>query len=331
MTVTVLDDGGGTVTFNRTSPDTLSVFNGATNSDGATSFTLTNGQYVTLNQAASGIWEARVTASGGNGLPSAQIGDTIRYNVNGDSVWDAVNFTAKSTLINWDIGGGSMFISGAHQQGIVAAGTASNVYPTLIDGGGVTYTSSASASTNTIIGLEQGTGGNYGTYGLASFYRWTMRFAAVSTANVRYWMGLGVFFNGGTGGNTVGNGAPAISSAAYATNTPNKSTVGFRYSAGTDTAWQACAVTAGSSVGTQTCTSTGVALDTNPHFFEMTTTGTVVTYFIDHTLVATVSTNVPPIALTCCETQAVTFWTGDNQNTANAVAATHYWMAISEK
>jgi hypothetical protein len=76
MTVTVLDDGGGTVTFNRTSPDTLSVFNGSTNTDGASSFTLTNGQYVTLNQAASGIWEARIT-TGGSGGPGTGAADFL--------------------------------------------------------------------------------------------------------------------------------------------------------------------------------------------------------------------------------------------------------------
>jgi hypothetical protein len=64
FTTTVIDDGAGSLVFSRTSPDTFSVYTGSTATDGATSFTLTNGQYATLNQAASGIWEVRITASG---------------------------------------------------------------------------------------------------------------------------------------------------------------------------------------------------------------------------------------------------------------------------
>jgi hypothetical protein len=67
----LMDDGAGTVTVNRSSPDTFSTFNGSTNTDGATSFTITNGQYASFNQGASGIWEVRISpsGSGGSGLP----------------------------------------------------------------------------------------------------------------------------------------------------------------------------------------------------------------------------------------------------------------------
>jgi hypothetical protein len=65
-----MDDGAGTLTFTRTSPDTFSIFNGTTNTDGATSFTLSNGQFATLNQAASGIWEVRITVQA-SGVPFA--------------------------------------------------------------------------------------------------------------------------------------------------------------------------------------------------------------------------------------------------------------------
>ena len=64
LVTTVLDDGAGSLVFSRTSPDTFSVFTGSAATDGATSFTLINGQYATLTQGASGIWEVRVTASG---------------------------------------------------------------------------------------------------------------------------------------------------------------------------------------------------------------------------------------------------------------------------
>ena len=58
------DDGAGSITVSRTSPDTFSVFNGGTNTDGATSFALANGQYASVNQGASGIWEVRISPAG---------------------------------------------------------------------------------------------------------------------------------------------------------------------------------------------------------------------------------------------------------------------------
>jgi uncharacterized cupin superfamily protein len=66
----ILDDGAGTVTVNRTSPDTFSIFNGLTNTDGATSFTLTNGQTAVLNQGATGIWEVRINQLANLGTPT---------------------------------------------------------------------------------------------------------------------------------------------------------------------------------------------------------------------------------------------------------------------
>jgi uncharacterized cupin superfamily protein len=56
----LFDDGAGTVTVSASSPDTFSVFNGSSNVDGATSFTLTNGQSAVLSQGASGLWEVRI-------------------------------------------------------------------------------------------------------------------------------------------------------------------------------------------------------------------------------------------------------------------------------
>jgi hypothetical protein len=65
FTTTLLNDGAGSVTVSASGSDTFSVFNGITNTDSATSFTLTNGQYATLTQGASGIWEIRITAASG--------------------------------------------------------------------------------------------------------------------------------------------------------------------------------------------------------------------------------------------------------------------------
>lgn len=258
----------------------------------------------------------------GNPLPSAQIGDIARYNVNGDSSWDSANAAGRIGVVFFDAGTGILGDIGSGNTP-TALGSISLVNPTYSDSAGGSYASTSSASTNTVIGASWQANGNYGAFGIGSFYRWSFRFAAGQTTNARYWMGLGVFFVGGTGN----NGANLTGSTAYATDTPTKSTVGFRYSATTDTTWQAVAVTAG---GSLTTVSTVVAIDTNPHTFEMTTTGTVVTYFIDHNQVAQISTNVPS-GLLGGNSFAEMFWTGDNKNTANAVSGTHYWMALSPK
>lgn len=333
MAVILENDNAGPLTVNATSPDLIRVLNGSSSTGPvATSFTFQNGQWVSLNQSKTGLWTARINTGNIPTNPAAlcpataQPGDICRFNVNGDSLWDAVNATLRTTLISWDIGTGEPFVSGAHTQGTFSVyNNIVSVLPTTTYGSGAVFSSAATASTSTI-GTEQGSGGNFGTYSISTFYRWTFQFAAGQTTNVRYWMGLGTFYNGGTGA----NGAATVGSTAYATNTPNKSTTGFRYSAGTDTTWQACAVTATVTVGAMTCQPTGVSIDTNPHLFEMTTSGgTTVYYFIDHALVATVSSNVQPPG--SYNALAETFWTADNQNTANAVSGTFYWIGVAEK
>lgn len=57
----LLDDGAGTVTVSATSPDTLSIFNGSSNIDSQTSFTMANGNFATVMQGASGLWEVAIT------------------------------------------------------------------------------------------------------------------------------------------------------------------------------------------------------------------------------------------------------------------------------
>ena len=70
MAFTLIDDNAGTLTVNRGGTDTFSVFTGSTATDGATSFTLSNGQYATLNNGAGGVWEVRIV-SGGAGANTA--------------------------------------------------------------------------------------------------------------------------------------------------------------------------------------------------------------------------------------------------------------------
>lgn len=59
----VLNDGAGTLTFNRTTTAVFNIANGATNSDGQTSFTLTSGQFATINSPDNATWTVRVTCA----------------------------------------------------------------------------------------------------------------------------------------------------------------------------------------------------------------------------------------------------------------------------
>lgn len=71
FSIAFVDDGAGTVTFNRGGADTISTFTGSANADGAASFTITNGQYVSLTNGASTVWEARITTGGGSSVAIA--------------------------------------------------------------------------------------------------------------------------------------------------------------------------------------------------------------------------------------------------------------------
>ncbi len=255
---------------------------------------------------------------------SPQIGDTIRYNVNGDSAWDAVSAAPKQVTTYFDFGSGTFSTYGASNDlaTILPSSGFTLINPTYADGGAAALIGDGSASTSTVIGMDQGTGASYGDYGIGSWYRWTHRFLVYNLSG-RYWQGLAVYFSGGTGG----NGAAILGTTSFAINTPTRSMVGFRFAGGTDTDWMACAYTAG---GSGQCTSTGVAADTNPHTFEMTTTGTSVNFFIDHVLTNTVTANVPS-GLLGGNSMAAMFWTGDDENTAFVVEAYEYYMSLSLK
>jgi hypothetical protein len=260
-----------------------------------------------------------------NGFPaSPQVGDIVRYNVNGDTAWDAVNYAQNVSGI-YAVWGGAPIATGPMVTGLATLGSGSNVNPTATAGAGHTSTSAATASTSTVIGDTTGQNGNNSVTGMLAFYKWSFKFAAGNTTNVRYWMGLGSFNSSGTGNNTLA----ILGSTAYANDTPNKTTLGFRFSSTTDTVWQAVAAVAG---GSQTISSTGVAIDTNPHVFEMATniTGTTITYYIDGTLVSTIFTNLPNPAAGA-NSWGNMFWSGDNKNTATAISGTLYSMQISLK
>lgn len=278
------------------------------------------------------VWggSSGVPVIGGGSLGPGNVGDIIRYNVNGDNTWDAVNFAQDAVYLWADVfGSGSSSWYGYGPWGagttiatlfIVAGGGANNgpplTSPYLLSPG-VQVQSGSSASTSTIIAMVGGiVGGNQGNISISSVYKISCRLRIDTLSNIRVWLGWAVFKNGS--GNGV-NGDHIENSVGLANDTPNKTMVAFRYSAGVDTNWQAVCSVAGGSVS-QTIVNTGVTVDTNIHLFEISQdyAGQNIYFYIDQVLVAQINTNIPTGTTSDADSGEI-FWCGDNKNTANQI------------
>jgi hypothetical protein len=267
------------------------------------------------------------TCTGGTFPGSPLVGDILRYNVNGDSAWDAVNYAQIFQGVYPALGGAAVVVVGPLSSGSATQSNAhADVLATATLGPGETYSGTGTASLNTLIGVKTGENGNNSMGPITAFYRYSVRLSLGETTNSRFWIGLGDWTSSGGTGN---NGTAIFGTTAYAADSPNKSTIGFRYSSGTDTNWQAVVATAG---GSQTTVDTGVAADTAVHLFEIApnAAGTSLFFLIDRTVVATISTNIPPVGNGGNSVMTL-FWTGDNKNTNNAISATFYSMQMSLK
>ena len=211
-----------------------------------------------------------------------------------------------------------------------AAGNA--IPPTAFNYAGFQYFSNATASVNTVVGIKTGENGNNSVGGVLSWYRFAIKFAINGTlVNTRYWMGLGCVNTSSTVGH---NNLGILGTTGYASDNPNKTTIGFRYSSGTDTTWKAVVITANGSGGAQTTVDTGVTVDNNVHVFEMATNsdGTLINFLIDHVLVATITSNIPPTVTSNVSDALVTmFWCGDNKNTNTQCNGIFYNMILTIK
>lgn len=278
-----------------------------------------------------GPFTVTLNTTSGTGFPAAQIGDIVRFNVNNDNNWDAVNAAINFINVNEVLGGcgnnapnsSGIYGTGATRvlgpSGIVPTGIA----PTNTVPAGCQMTSSSGASTVYLAGWFGYQNGNNSTLPIRAWYRTSFRLSVTATANSRYWFGLGTW-NNGSGLGTNGTTFAQAGNTKYATDTPNSNTIGFRFSNGTDTHWQAAAITAG---GSTTLVDTGVTPDGNVHLFEMAMNiaSTTVTFYIDNVLVATISTNIPPTGTASQGDAAVDlFMLEDNKNVAAAVTFTFY-------
>ena len=273
-----------------------------------------------------GVWSC--LGLGGGSFPSSPTaGDTLRYSVYGDAKWDAA-LAGMGLSLGWyndQVAGAPNCYGAIGCAHPTAEGSYSNVFATGTNSPGSTYSAAATASTSDVIGMDVGAGANYGDWGFGNFYRISFNWAAGNTTSVRYWLGMTAFNVAGAGCST----APPRSTTCYATDTPNTSGLAFRYSAGTDTHWQAVSINA----GTATVVDTGVTPDTNPHLFEIAVvaSGAGYNYYIDGALVGVITTNLPSVTASASNTETILFWAGDNKNTATAISGTSYWTSMSEK
>ena len=208
-------------------------------------------------------------------------------------------------------GGGTATITiTGYQAGAQSQGTLSVVTATATEPFGTHFLSSASASTNEILGVTIG-GGAAAQLQVSPgvLNRWSNRIRFNSTTNVRWWTGLA-------------NQVSILSTATFATDTPAAIYAAFRFSSGTDTTIKAVC---GTDASHQTVVDTTIAIDTvNSQLFEITWDGTNFNFFINSTQRAQISTNIPSAG-----TNIQTWWGGDNKNTANAFNADFFWMAYS--
>ncbi len=127
----IYDDGAGTLTFSRTSPDTFSIWDGSSNLDGQTSFTLSNGQYITLSQSASGIWEVAKHSTGGGGSGTVNAGTTAGDCAVYPSATNAVSDTSipcgNIVLANSTVGSTGIWSNGMPTRGVQTLNTGTPV------------------------------------------------------------------------------------------------------------------------------------------------------------------------------------------------------------
>jgi hypothetical protein len=274
-----------------------------------------------------------VTYGGGSTSVAAQAGDMLRYCVNGETPrqWDpttsAPNFAGVYAVNQLSGNLGVQGIYGAFTTSIVGGNNNSDLVPTATSQSCKIIGNTAAGVANTI-GFSFPENGNSSLIGMQAFYRNNTKIEFNNIAsNDRYWFGFATWHNLSGSGN---NGTHIVGTTAYATDTPDKSTIGWLIDQGSFSHIQAYVATGG---GSHTDVDTGVSPDTtNFHQYDIVpdATGTPMRFYIDGSLVATISTNIPPAANNQ-ESWGEMFLAMDNKNAATAVSATFCSMTTTFK
>ena len=271
-----------------------------------------------------------------SGFPtSPQVGDILRYGVNGDSAWDSVNYAQVFSSVYAVYGSPTSPVAYGLMTGFGRAGGESTgtVNPTATHGAGMRFfLGTGSASSNTIAGWKCAQNGSNSTIPILAWYRLSLRMALDAVVGTpRYWHGLTCWNSGSIVGT---NNLAVLGTTKLATDTPNSNLIGWRYSVGTDTTWKAVCITAGVSPSA-TVVDTGIVPDANVHLYEICQNyaGTTMYFLIDGTLVATISTNIPSaVPLAIADGLASPFVSADNKNSGTTgIGTTTYSCNITHR
>jgi hypothetical protein len=259
---------------------------------------------------------------------TAEYGDILRYNIKGDNHWAASRYTNGFGAAYAVYGGGPASVGIASGLATSAGMVVAEVPPTQTRAAGRSYSNNATASVDAF-GIVLGQDGNSSVnFPFLAIARTSFLVKLNTLTNSRYWFGLGNWTNASANGT---NGTAILGTTKYATDTPNSTTVGFRYSDGTDTTFKAVTIQA---AGISNVVDTGVTADTNPHLFEFVPNfaGTAIAFLIDGNLVATISSNLPnPTPANQREAFGDLFVVTDNKNTNTASGFSFYYMECTPK
>ena len=187
----------------------------------------------------------------------------------------------------------------------------------------------STASTASVVGVSCCFNGNNSVFPILGFSTFTMKFLINPYgANTRYWWGLANANNGSTlGSNNL------LWPAGFATDTPNKTFLGWRASGGVDTNIQAVMIQANNPTPTTVLINTGIPVDLAIHTYAISltpTTGpvTTVTWSIDGTTVATNALVITTTLGSNFDLLDYMFWIGDNKNTSTLVGGVLYYATM---
>jgi hypothetical protein len=304
--ITLVDNGVGRVTITAPPVTSLTLKTNGTANGSQTLLNLKNGTGVsvvddgvggvTLNNTAIGIGGVGVSAN----VP--RVGDILAYNVYGDNLWDVTGAIPRGLGYQCDGLNSTAQPYGSASTGV---GLGSFVLTAATATESATLTSVASTpQIGPAVGVQFGYSGGTSHYSIGTIRRFVCRARVNSAvANTRYWIGFGEF---------------QFADTSYVTNTPNHKYVSFRLSNGVDgTTW---AAVSGTDNTHQTVVSTGVAVDTtNSQLFEIVVSGINAYFYINGTLVANISTNVPAAA-----TLVGHFAGGDNNNLSATIGMSNW-------
>ena len=306
--------GGGGLTLLLETNGTSKWLPNLLNLQQGTNVTLTdNGSgQVTIAASAGGTVIQGITVSS----VTPVIGDTFRYNEYGDSKWDVCCGVPNFIRIQIEplesaspgLAGIGVITANATIIGTLTFVAATATEPTLLTAGNSSALGNTSVTGITHYGFNTAT--SAGTFSIGTLRRYSTRWRPETTAATsRFWLGLGGYMSDF---NTTG----------WVSDTPNTNYAAFRWSSAVDTNIQAVVATDNTH---QTVVDTGIAPNTtNTGLFEIAWAGAAFKFFINGTLVATISTNLPATS-----TLMIPFLSCDNNNTATKVTFSFEYFQLT--